>query len=101
MAKIDEDKHASDLAEELNSGTKIIITTLQKFSFLMDKVNDLSDRRFAVIADEAHSSQSGKSAGNLRAALGSVPEGKLHQSHEAQLAAAEKESASNLALKKI
>ncbi len=70
VAKIDEDKHASDLAAELNAGTKIIITTLQKFSFLMGKVDDLSDKTFAVIVDEAHSSQSGRSAGNLRGVLG-------------------------------
>lgn len=70
VAKIDEDKHASDLAKELNAGTKIIITTLQKFSFLMGQVKDLSTRNFAVIVDEAHSSQSGRSAGNLRGVLG-------------------------------
>jgi len=70
VAKIDEDKHSSDLADELNKGTKIIITTLQKFSFLMNRVKDLSDKRFAVIADEAHSSQGGRSAGNLRGVLG-------------------------------
>lgn len=70
VAKIDEDKHASDLAKELNAGTKIIITTLQKFSFLMGQVKDLSSKNFAVIVDEAHSSQSGRSAGNLRGVLG-------------------------------
>lgn len=70
VAKIDEDKHSSDLADELNKGTKIIITTLQKFSFLMGKVKNLSNKNFGVIIDEAHSSQSGKSAGNLRGVLG-------------------------------
>ncbi|MBE2225435.1 MAG: type I restriction endonuclease subunit R, partial [Anaerolineae bacterium] len=70
VAKIDDDKHASDLAKELNAGTKIIITTLQKFSFLMGQVKDLSSKNFAVIVDEAHSSQSGRSAGNLRGVLG-------------------------------
>lgn len=47
VAKIDDDKHSSDLADELNKGTKIIITTLQKFSFLMGKVKDLSNKKFA------------------------------------------------------
>ena len=70
VAKIDEDRNSTDLAAELNKGTKIIITTLQKFSFLMDKVRDLSQRTFAVIVDEAHSSQGGHSAGNLRRVLG-------------------------------
>lgn len=70
VAKIDEDRNSHDLADELNKGTKVIITTLQKFSFLLDKVRDLSHRNFAVIVDEAHSSQGGQSAGNLRKALG-------------------------------
>ena len=64
------DRDSSDLADELNKGTKIIITTLQKFSFLMGKVEDLSDRTFAVIVDEAHSSQGGRSASNLRGVFG-------------------------------
>ena len=73
VAKIDDNRNSSDLADELNKGTKIIITTLQKFSFLLDKVQDLSARKFAVIVDEAHSSQGGRSAGHLRSALGSTP----------------------------
>ena len=73
VAKIDDDRNSSDLADELNRGTKIIITTLQKFSFLMDKVQDLSARKFAVIVDEAHSSQGGRTAGHLRSVLGSTP----------------------------
>ncbi len=72
VVKIDEDRNSSDLADELNKGTKIIITTLQKFSFLLDKVKDLSDRTFAVIVDEAHSSQGGRSASNLRRVLGGL-----------------------------
>ncbi len=92
VAKIDEDKHASDLAKELNAGTKIIITTLQKFSYLMGQVKNLSDRRFAVIVDEAHSSQSGRSAGNLRGVLGGAL-GSSALNQEDQLAAAEAEAA--------
>jgi type I restriction enzyme R subunit len=70
VEKIDDDKSSTDLANALNAGVKIIITTLQKFSFILDKVNDFDDKRFAVIVDEAHSSQSGRSAANLRVALG-------------------------------
>lgn len=84
VEKIDEDKSSSDLANALNAGTKIIITTLQKFSFILDKVDNFADRRFAVIIDEAHSSQGGRSASNLRVALGK------HDDEEA-LAAAEAE----------
>ena len=49
---------------------RVIITTLQKFPFVLDKVEDLPDRRYAVIVDEAHSSQSGESAKELRRVLG-------------------------------
>lgn len=70
VEKIDEDKSSTDLANALNAGTKIIITTLQKFSFILDKVDNFADRRFAVIIDEAHSSQGGRSASNLRVVLG-------------------------------
>ncbi len=70
VEKIDDDKSSTDLANALNAGVKIIITTLQKFSFILDKVNGFAGRRFAVIVDEAHSSQSGRSAANLRVALG-------------------------------
>lgn len=92
VAKIDEGKHASDLAHELNAGTKIIITTLQKFSFLMGKVKDLSNRTFAVIVDEAHSSQSGLGAGNVRGVLGGALGNKALNQEEI-LAAAETEDA--------
>lgn len=84
VEKIDEDKSSTDLANALNAGTKIIITTLQKFSFILDKVDNFADRRFAVIIDEAHSSQGGRSASNLRVVLGK------HDDEEA-LAAAEAE----------
>jgi type I restriction enzyme R subunit len=88
VAKIDEEKHASDLAQELNAGTKIIVTTLQKFSFLMGQVKDLSARTLAVIVDEVQSSERGRSAGNLRGVLGSsVSRQRLDEA--AQLAAAE------------
>jgi type I restriction enzyme R subunit len=81
VARIDEDSAqlAQALAGEL---ARIVITTLQKFPFILTKVRDLGQRRFAVIIDEAHSSQTGESAKDLKAALGST-------SAEAQLAAAE------------
>lgn len=64
------DKNSTQLAEALQNGTRIIITTLQKFSFVLDKTDGMPDRRYAVIVDEAHSSQSGESAANLRRVLG-------------------------------
>ena len=50
------DNNAAQLADALNTGKKIIITTLQKFPFILEKVDDLSGKRFAIIVDEAHSS---------------------------------------------
>lgn len=47
----------------------IVVTTLQKFPFILDKVGELKKRRFAVIIDEAHSSQTGSAAQKLRQAL--------------------------------
>ncbi|MEM9538850.1 MAG: DEAD/DEAH box helicase family protein [Cyanobacteria bacterium P01_E01_bin.42] len=60
-----------DLKTALESGKKIIITTIQKFPFIVDGIEDLSDRTFAVIIDEAHSSQSGEAADTLNATLNS------------------------------
>jgi type I restriction enzyme R subunit len=61
---------ARELKENLESGKKIIITTIQKFPFIVDGIADLSEKRFAVIIDEAHSSQSGSAAGNMNRAMG-------------------------------
>jgi type I restriction enzyme R subunit len=67
VQKIDE--HSTQLAEALTTGTPIIITTLQKFPFVTEKVGSLPDRRYAVIVDEAHSSQSGETATELKGVL--------------------------------
>ncbi|MCI3923555.1 type I restriction endonuclease [Paenibacillus sp. TRM 82003] len=67
VQKIDDD--STQLAQALNSGTRIIISTLQKFRYILDKVEDMPGKRFAVIIDEAHSSQTGESAGALRDVL--------------------------------
>ncbi|MES2478682.1 MAG: type I restriction endonuclease [Bacteroidota bacterium] len=61
---------SADLKVALESGKKIIITTIQKFPFIVDGIADLSDKRFAVIIDEAHSSQSGTAAGKMNEAMG-------------------------------
>ena len=62
---------SQELKLALENGKKIIITTIQKFPFIVDGIADLSDKRFAVIIDEAHSSQSGSAADNLNRTLGS------------------------------
>lgn len=61
---------SADLKASLESGKKIIITTIQKFPFIVDGIADLSDKRFAVIIDEAHSSQVGTTAGTMNQAMG-------------------------------
>ncbi|GGP86827.1 type I restriction endonuclease subunit R [Saccharothrix coeruleofusca] len=49
--------------------TKILIVTLQTFPFVLEKVDGLRGKRFAIIVDEAHSSQSGESAAALKRVL--------------------------------
>ncbi|WNV05946.1 DEAD/DEAH box helicase family protein [Candidatus Methylospira mobilis] len=61
---------SSELKSALEQGKKIIITTIQKFPFIIDGIADLSDKRFAVIIDEAHSSQSGSAHDNMNRAMG-------------------------------
>jgi len=61
---------SAELKAALEGGKKIIITTIQKFPFIIDGIADLSDRRFAVIIDEAHSGQSGSAHDNMNRAMG-------------------------------
>jgi type I restriction enzyme R subunit len=61
---------SKELRESLESGKKIIITTIQKFPFIIDGIADLSDKRFAVIIDEAHSSQSGSAHDKMNQSMG-------------------------------
>ena len=63
---------SAQLREHLEAGKKIIITTIQKFPFIVEGIADLSDRRFAVLIDEAHSSQSGTAADNMNRVMGSA-----------------------------
>lgn len=56
------DKDSEQLARALNNETRIIITTLQKFPFVLEKVAGLERKKYAVIIDEAHSSQGGKAS---------------------------------------
>lgn len=69
------DNNSAQLADALNTGKKIIVTTLQKFPFILEKVKDLRGKRFAVIVDEAHSSQTGEASRKLKAVLGDVDVG--------------------------
>lgn len=61
---------SKDLRESLEQGKKIIITTIQKFPFILDGIGDLTNKNFAVIIDEAHSSQNGKAHDSMNTAMG-------------------------------
>lgn len=63
------DKDSSQLANALDYGSNIIITTLQKFPYVVEKVGDLPDRKYAIIIDEAHSSQEGEASKKLKEVL--------------------------------
>ena len=60
---------STQLAESLSSAVPIVITTLQKFPFVTEKIGDLPSRKYAVIIDEAHSSQGGETATELKGVL--------------------------------
>jgi type I restriction enzyme R subunit len=62
-------QNSAQLAKALNDGVPIVVTTLQKFGFILDTVGDLGKRNYALIVDEAHSSQSGSAATKVKRAL--------------------------------
>ena len=67
--------NAGDLRQFITSGKKIIISTVQKFPFILDEIgNEHRGRSFAIIIDEAHSSQGGKVAAAVNIALGNAGE---------------------------
>ena len=64
--------HSEDAAELrtfLRKGKKIIVTTVQKFPFILDELGDLGSKKFALLIDEAHSSQGGKTTAKMHMAL--------------------------------
>ncbi len=63
-------EHSGDLRKLIEGGKKIIITTVQKFPLILDEIgNEHRGQRFAVIIDEAHSSQGGKTSAAVSMAL--------------------------------
>ena len=62
-------EHSEQLEEALKTGSNIIVTTLQKFPYILEEVKDLPKRNYAVIIDEAHSSQSGIMARKMKQVL--------------------------------
>ena len=57
---MDEDCTSADLGKALKSNTKIIVSTIQKFRYILDETKNILNKKFAIIIDEAHSSTSGK-----------------------------------------
>lgn len=80
-------EHSGDLRKFIESGKKIIISTVQKFPYILNEIGDEHrGRNFAIIIDEAHSSQGGKTAGALNAALND-PEDEINDALEKRMAA--------------
>lgn len=63
-------EHSGDLRKFIAGGKKIIISTVQKFPFILEEIgSDHRQRKFALIIDEAHSSQSGRTSAAMNVAL--------------------------------
>ena len=63
-------EHSGDLRKFIEAGKKIIISTVQKFPFILKEIgNEQRGRRFAIIIDEAHSSQGGRTSAAMAKAL--------------------------------
>ena len=71
---IGEGKNSQDLKQAINDGVRIIVTTLQKFPVIYEEVDAANGRNYAIICDEAHSSQTGSSAQKLKTALADLRE---------------------------
>lgn len=69
---IDDKKSSKDLLADINKGKRIIVTTLQKFPVIYEQVNSAVGKHYAIIVDEAHSSQTGQAAMKLKTALADV-----------------------------
>lgn len=78
MIKVmDDDCTSADLRAALESGTKIVATTIQKFPYIVDSAEGLKNKKFAVIIDEAHSSTNGKEMMAVTQVLSSANGGRL------------------------
>ncbi|MCF6156836.1 MAG: type I restriction endonuclease subunit R [Candidatus Brocadia sp.] len=67
-------EHSGDLRRFLKSGKKVIITTVQKFPFVLDEIGDEHrSSKFAIIIDEAHSSQGGRTTTKMHMVLSAQP----------------------------
>ncbi|MCS3901777.1 type I restriction endonuclease subunit R [Methanococcus voltae] len=82
VAKIDKD--SNQLAKEIEKGTKIIISTIQKFPHVLKKLADTKGKKYAIVIDEAHSSTSGKNMMALKESLSLDEAIKIAEEEESQ-----------------
>lgn len=87
------EESSQQLKDALESGEKIIVSTIHKFDYIVEEMEDLSDRNFAVLIDEAHSSQTGELKDSQTKALADVddeegeevtPQDRLNQDMESR-----------------
>ena len=74
IATITDKDNSTVLKDAINDKKRIIITTLHRFPLIYKELDNHLGKQFAIIVDEAHSSQSGKSAEKLKAALADTDE---------------------------
>jgi type I restriction enzyme R subunit len=80
-------EHSGDLRKFIEEGKKIIISTVQKFPFILDEIaKEEKAKKFAIIIDEAHSSQGGKTSAAMSEALAD-PEDTVNDALEKRMAA--------------
>ncbi|MGP5221602.1 type I restriction endonuclease subunit R [Psychrobacter celer] len=75
-------ERSSDLRDALESGKKIIITTIFKFPWILDEISEMADKKFAILIDEAHSSQGGSVSDDMNKALGVKDESDTDNSND-------------------
>jgi type I restriction enzyme R subunit len=80
-------EHSGDLRRFIESGKKIIISTVQKFPFILDEIGDgQRGRHFAIVIDEAHSSQGGRTSAAVSEALAEIdPEDTVNDALEQRM----------------
>jgi len=79
-------EHSGDLRKFIEAGKKIIISTIQKFPYILSEIGDEQrGRRFAIIIDEAHSSQGGKTSAAVAQALSAAGEESEEETYEDQV----------------
>ena len=79
-------EHSDNLRQFIEGGKKIIISTVQKFPVILDKIgHEPRGRRFAIIIDEAHSSQGGRTSATMGLALSEAGEEGTEETYEDQI----------------